>query len=35
MYIYHFVSTTNDTPTDPAGKFAQALEKAYRQAGNG
>lgn len=27
MYIYHFVSTTNDTPTDPAGKFAQALEK--------
>lgn len=27
MYIYHFVSTTNDTPTDPAGKFGQALEK--------
>jgi hypothetical protein len=27
MYIYHFVSNTNDTPTDPAGKFAQALEK--------
>lgn len=27
MYIYHFVSTTNDTPTDPAGKFAQALQK--------
>lgn len=27
MYIYHFVSTTKDTPTDPAGKFAQALEK--------
>jgi hypothetical protein len=27
MYIYHFVSTTNDTPTDPAGKFAQALKK--------
>lgn len=27
MYIYHFVSDTNDTPTDPAGKFAQALEK--------
>lgn len=27
MCIYHFVSTTNDTPTDPAGKFAQALEK--------
>lgn len=27
MFIHHFVSTTNDTPTDPAGKFAQALAK--------
>jgi hypothetical protein len=27
MYIYHFVSTTKDTPTDPAGKFAEALKK--------
>lgn len=27
MYIYHFVSTTNNTPTDPAGKFSQALKK--------
>lgn len=27
MYIYHFVSTTKDTPTDPAGKFGQALSK--------
>jgi len=27
MFTYHFVSTTNDTPTDPAGKFAQALKK--------
>jgi hypothetical protein len=27
MYIYHFVSDTNSTPTDPAGKFAQALAK--------
>lgn len=27
MYIYHFRSTTNDTPTDPAGKFSQALAK--------
>lgn len=27
MFIYHFKSDTNDTPTDPAGKFAQALEK--------
>lgn len=27
MYVYHFVSTTRDTPTDPAGKFSQSLEK--------
>lgn len=27
MYIYHFVSITRDTPTDPAGKFAQSLDK--------
>lgn len=27
MFIYHFKSDTNDTPTDPAGKFAQALAK--------
>lgn len=27
MYIYHFVSDTKDTPTDPAGKFLQALNK--------
>lgn len=27
MYVSHFVSDTNDTPTDPAGKFAQALGK--------
>lgn len=27
MYIYHFVSSTNDAPTDPGGKFAQALGK--------
>jgi hypothetical protein len=26
MYIYHFKSDTQDTPTDPAGKFAEALE---------
>lgn len=23
MYVYHFVSDTKDTPTDPAGKFGQ------------
>ncbi|MEL7444783.1 MAG: sce7725 family protein [Pseudomonadota bacterium] len=27
MYIYHFVSDSKDTPTDPAGKFAEALKK--------
>jgi len=27
MYIYHFVSTTQDTPVNPAGKFAEALQK--------
>lgn len=26
MYIYHFVSRRKDTPTDPAGKFLEALE---------
>lgn len=25
MYIYHFVSERQDTPTDPAGKFGEAL----------
>lgn len=27
MYIRHFISKSNDTPTDPAGKFAEALAK--------
>lgn len=27
MYVYHFVSDRKDTPTDPAGKFAEALGK--------
>ncbi len=35
MYVYHFVSTTKDTPTDPAGKFAQALEKLMRKLDSG
>lgn len=35
MYIYHFVSTTNDTPTDPAGKFAQALKKLINKLDSG
>lgn len=35
MYIYHFVSTTKDTPTDPAGKFAQALDKLIKKLDTG
>jgi hypothetical protein len=27
MFIYHFKSKTQDTPTDPAGKFAEALSE--------
>lgn len=30
MYIYHFKSDRVDTPTDPAGKFAEALEKLVK-----
>lgn len=35
MFIYHFVSTTKDTPTDPAGKFAQALDKLIEKLDGG
>ncbi len=35
MYVHHFVSTNNDTPTDPAGKFAQALEKLINKLDSG
>ena len=35
MYIYHFVSDTNYTPTDPAGKFAQALNKLIKKLDSG
>lgn len=27
MYVFHFKSTRQDTPKDPAGKFAEALKK--------
>lgn len=27
MFVYHFVSDDKNSPTDPAGKFAQALNK--------
>lgn len=35
MYIYHFLSTTNNTPTDPAGKFGQALDKLIMELESG
>ena len=35
MYIYHFVSDTKDTPTDPAGKFLQALQKLISKLDSG
>ena len=31
MFIYHFVSTRQDTPTDPAGKFGEALDALMRK----
>ncbi len=27
MFVHHFLSDRQDTPSDPAGKFAEALEK--------
>ncbi len=35
MYVYHFVSQTNDTPTDPAGKFAEALRELMSKLNSG
>lgn len=35
MYIYHFVSSSNDTPTDPGGKFSQALDKLISKLNSG
>jgi hypothetical protein len=35
MYVYHFVSTTKDTPTDPAGKFGQAVAKLVEKLNTG
>lgn len=35
MFVYHFKSDTNDTPTDPAGKFAQALRKLIAKLDSG
>ncbi len=30
MFIYHFVSDQTDSPTDPGGKFLEALEKLVK-----
>ncbi|TRX75096.1 sce7725 family protein [Pseudomonas mangiferae] len=35
IFIYHFVSESQDTPTDPAGKFAEALEKLMSKLDSG
>lgn len=35
MFVYHFVSDSNDTPVDPAGKFSQALNKLISCAKDG
>lgn len=35
MFIYHFVSKTKDTPTDPAGKFAEALGRLIERLDSG
>lgn len=35
MFVYHFVSDSNDTPTDPAGKFEQALTKLIARLDSG
>lgn len=35
MYVYHFVSETRDTPTDPAGKFGEALNSLIQKLNSG
>lgn len=34
MFIRHFISDTTNTPTDPAGKFAEALNKLVERVEN-
>lgn len=34
MYVFHFKSDRNDTPTDPGGKFAEALRKLIAEVDN-
>ena len=35
MFVQHFVSDSNDTPVDPAGKFSEALNKLVAATGPG
>lgn len=35
MFLEHFVSDSNDTPADPAGKFSEALSKLARRVRQG
>lgn len=35
MWIYHFKSKRQDTPTDPAGKFAEALDAMIKKLDSG
>jgi hypothetical protein len=35
MMVYHFVSKRQDTPKDPAGKFAEALDKMMKTLNSG
>lgn len=32
LFLHHFVSDSNETPADPAGKFSEALEKLASEA---
>ena len=34
MFIYHFISDQTDSPTDPGGKFLEALEKLVKAINN-
>jgi len=34
MFIYHFISDQTDSPTDPGGKFLEALKKLVKEVNN-
>ncbi len=31
MFVYHFISDQTDSPTDPGGKFLEALKKLVKE----